>query len=195
MAIDSGKPLGVVSSIDGLKFYAPKALNDGSAAYGASDMAEVTTKTAWTGKSNGYVGYMKYGIHVEADQDPGAAKTLNFKITPTVTDAELKASYRVALYKASSGYAAGDNIGIYSFTQGEKNGWRYADSAFSKTTYTTTAISSVAEATPISGITTASAISHYFIFSVWVEGEDAGATNTGVSGETLQVELEFSLVS
>ena len=192
-ATDAGQPLGPVSSIDGIHFYAPKALNDGTAAYAAADMAEVTTKASWN-KDNGYGGYMKYGIHVHAGQDSGAPRTLHYKITPTVTDTELTAAYRVALINATytTEYVPGAAVGLYSDTAGSKDGWTYS-TAIVKSTYTTTAISSVASPVAVTGVTTASTIDKYYIFSVWVEGEDANATNEKISAATLAVGLEFSL--
>ena len=195
-AVDSGQPLGVVSSIDGDAFYAPKALKDTNN-YVAGDMASVTDKDSWT-HDNGYVGYMKYGVHVHADADSGSPRTLNYKITPTVTEGtgtELTASYRVALLNATydgtlETWTKGAAVGLYSNAAGTKDGWGAGPA---KTTYTTTAISTVANPVVVTGVTTETAIDKYYIFSVWVEGQDPKATNDKISGAKLAVALEFSL--
>ena len=192
---DAGQPLGVVSSVDGVKFYAPTALKGNAEQYAAGDWAEVTTKTDWEEGSyaNGYVGYMKYGVHVKADADPqGSTRTLKYKITPEVTHTKLAEAYRVALVDSTSLWAKGETVRIHSKTAGQKTGWKYESSAYSTGNYTTTAIP--ASVTTL-GVTTATAIDKYYIFSVWVEGEDANAVNGegGISGQTLKVDIEFSL--
>ena len=211
LAEDSGVALGPVSSLDGLTFNAPKTLRTGDTGdvYIDTDMAEVTKAADWH-NSNDYVGYVKYAIHVEANADTGNPRTLKYKITPTVTDTELTAAYRVALYKASYSettvgqvtthtYTPGTKIGIYASAQGNSTGWNTAVSpksgtTLSTTTYAVSAVTDVASATAISpAVTTANAISEYYIFSVWVEGCDTNATNAGISAATLQVDLEFSL--
>jgi hypothetical protein len=200
--VDSNQPLGVVSSKNGMNFYAPKALKD-QGPYVASEIDEVTTKNDWehvknqgNGYGNGYVSYMKYGIHVEAAAEPGNGRTLNYKITPTVTDAELKESYRVALIDADddSTYMSGALVNkIYSFDGETKHGWGASGNSFAAADYETAELGNGLQPTSLE-LKTTSAIDHYYVFSIWVEGEDTNATNDGISGATLKVALEFSLV-
>ena len=210
--------LGAVSSTDGDTFYAPKTLRSGGEGdgYVDTDFAAVDKKTNWN-NTNAHVGYVKYGIHVIADADVGAYRYLNFKITPTVTDTELTAAYRVALLNATyntstSSFTSGAAVGIYGATNANSSAWDNTGTSadtLKTTTYAKEAISTVAAAKPLasgaadvttttdvdeSKISTKTDIDRYYILSVWVEGADGNATNDGISGETLKVDLEFSLV-
>ena len=200
-AVDIDQPLGTVSSIDGMHFYAPKVLNASGTYTDAGDLAEVGTKTAWetAAYANGYVGYMKYGIHVQAAAEPGNGRTLNYKITPTVTDPELKASYRVALIDAvnDSTYVTGTLVNkIYAYDNVQKSGWGdpAGDDPLDVYSYDTAALGNDGVGPTALTLKTTSAIDRYFVFSIWVEGEDANAINDKISNETLKVALEFSLV-
>ena len=207
---DASVELGTVSSVDGLKFFAPIALQAGldsegsviSNPYSASTFAEVTNKTAWTGDithTNKYVGYAKYRVHVHCDaEEAGQTHILKYKVSVTA-DTNVEKAYRVALHETTSTWIeSGEG---YS----KKGMWANEDenlvNAYSSATNTASAPATALADTFGSGAvsttaTTASEINKYYIFSVWVEGQDPHAinhtTSSSIAGQNLSAALEFT---
>ena len=207
---DSNIEMGTVSSFDGLHFYAPKALVAGldgagnpiAAPYASSEFGEVTDSEHWT-ETNKYVGYLKYYITVHAPQEEENNRhQLYYKISFSSTATNVVNAYRVALYETNSKWEGTDN------TLTKKGMWANAvdndTKAMKDTTYANAATPSgvaalgTAFANPVgTTYTTASALTKYYIFSVWIEGQDADAINyasaTSIAGEAFSTSIEFSL--
>ncbi len=182
----AGRSLGLVSSPDGVNFYAPTALTD-AGAYSAGDMAAVTS--AWTGQS--YVGYLKYFITVTADAETNAHDLkLYFDVT---SDAKTGSYYRIGLNEVKSDKSLADapQTKIFANAVSTYNALTPSGTP-SVTTVATpkTANAAVTLAHPFTNASTTA--TKYFMVSLWIEGNVDGATNA-ISGGQVSATAHFLL--
>jgi len=188
---DTDARLGLVSSKDGLSFFAPASLASNANEY--TSMAAVTTSDVWSG-TNKHVGYMKYGIKVTADQESGAGRTLKVTLKdPVVNGANLTSAYRVAFGESVEGYATADTT-VYSETAKSHKAWTATDTLDS-TGITTTAFGAndIVPTITTKKTNAEGGITAYYILSVWAEGTDAEAGND-IGGDDITFKADFELV-
>ena len=204
----TNRNLGVVSTNDGIDFYAPTALK-ATNSYVVGDVAKVTNSTAWT-NSNKYVGYARYVIQVTAKTETNG-RDLKVWFTPTVEGTQLTSSYRVAFYEsnADGSLATSPSPALTILSNAAETYTPLVASATSKTTVaisnydgtvteqTTKKLSLVSNWTaPGTQETPSPAVgdtqTKYYVVAFWVEGTDADATNN-VGGQKLSVAVTFGL--
>lgn len=193
--------MGVVSSVDGVTFYAPANLDANAATYttktdgSMTNMSEVMTSQNWAaGNTNQYVGYIRYEIVVTAAAET-TARTLYTNISVDYGSVNaVRDSYRAVFYNANDaqhnvyGYVDGDGVGT------KKTGSGIYTTAGSKIDSKEIDVYELPAGDVSTSITTAAALTQTYYFALWFEGTDSNATNAAIGGQSISAQIDFKLV-